>query len=221
MRGAEPPSVERVSRPSGDVEIERHPAYGMVAVSHPSGRTRLFGSKFEHQHSVMVRVSVAEAVRSPHMHTTDYYPKQRLLEIEMTETQWASLLSRPGSLGQPCTLRFVAGERPPEIELVESTADQLKRETDERMAATVAAVRDVAEALAETDMRQKDRRRLADLMCRLENALTHNVTFTRERIHEEIAEVVEHAKTEVEAHVAEAVRRAGLRQLTEGVDGPR
>jgi len=96
-------------------ETEQAPYMGTVQVSRvssgPPGGV-LFDSEHGHQHFIQLRINSAYRVRSL-SHDWVHQDKE-LVEVSMTEAQWASMIStlNHGS-GTPCTLGHILQQQPP------------------------------------------------------------------------------------------------------------
>lgn len=89
---------------------ERHPAFGTVNVNRVSATPGgvLFDSDLKHQHYVTLTINTASRQR---VHGHDYiHPERHLIEIAMSEAQWAQLVSSVNGLSTPVTLSYIAGE---------------------------------------------------------------------------------------------------------------
>ena len=85
---------------------EEHPSFGVVRVSRPQCRPprRLFDSSIAH--GEYVHLEIARAVRQRKLHHDWIYGSpQTLIEVNMTLTQWGSLVSSFGvGSGTPVTI---------------------------------------------------------------------------------------------------------------------
>jgi hypothetical protein len=94
-----------VSQGGLDDTVFRHPAFGNICVSRPSGSATLFGSELKHQHYVSITINRAEKHRS--LHRDWIFGKDTILEISMSESQWATFVASSGmGGGTPCTLNY-------------------------------------------------------------------------------------------------------------------
>jgi hypothetical protein len=113
MSNKEKPEVKVQHVGSIDRLIQEHPAYGMVTITHPQGGDmEMFGSDTTHNQRVCLRIS--QGYQDVTSGIPTYYEKsrQRIVEVEMTAYQWASLVACHSGQGVPVTLRHVKGEDP-------------------------------------------------------------------------------------------------------------
>lgn len=114
----------RVEERDRDGYRETHPAYAMIGASRVSGHARMFGSEFAHQNYICVTIREAETGRN--LHHQWYYGKKELIEINMSEAQWATFVSSLNvGFGSPCTLRRVLGRDP--IPGIKHTEEQTQK----------------------------------------------------------------------------------------------
>lgn len=216
-------SPREIREPSvGEDGVERHPAFGMIGaarVQSGGGGAVLYDSDVRHQHFVTIRLSTGARRRQlSHDHL---YPEQQLVEVAMSEAQWASFVSsmNVGS-GVPCTVEFTAGEgKLPGIPY----APRLKESMDEVRGAADRAASAVAEAFA-TYREHKTAANLRTLQATIEN-MPANVAFAAESLSEHAENVVQKARADIEAMVVAKAEQlkldpadldAGVLQLGEG-----
>ncbi|MER6520091.1 hypothetical protein ABT246_24955 [Streptomyces sp. NPDC001553] len=206
------------SRPVQDPAIgtalgdEVHPAFGVAVVTrrHGTGRS-LFQSDLLHNETVSL--SVHEATRGRDLNHDSVHPRQVLVEIEMSLTQWGSLVSSIGlGSGVPVTIRRTEHEPSvPEIPHQPRTAENLRevREVTDRM---YARVKEATAALHEAIHAKKGVRATKEALSALENAVAHvgsNAQFAVDSLVEASEQVVAQARADIEAHVLEVVRLTG------------
>lgn len=198
-----------------------HPAYGMIAASHTSGSTTLFGTDFEHHHYVTVRIHPATLYREI-MH--DVYEARNIpyIEVAMSESQWATFVSRPNTgQGVQCTVLLADGEEKPRIPLRRST-DVHASDFKARVAEVVASVQRTREAVGAELGGLSGKKRDAALahLARLEQDLKSNLPWYVEVLEKQMHQTVESAKVEVGAYINHAITRAGLTALGVPTEAP-
>lgn len=198
-----------------------HPAYGMIAASHVGGTTTLFGTDFEHQHFVTVRICPAQLQREL-MHDWHFAQSRPYIEVAMSEAQWATFVSRPNTgQGVPCTVMFADGEHKPSIPLRRST-DAHSEDFKKRVAEVSDAVRRTAQAVEGELSGLSGKKRDAALahLRRLEQDLSQNLPWYVEVLEKQMHNTVESAKVEVGAYISNAITRAGLDAIAGGAASP-
>jgi len=207
------------SQELGSWQPESHPSYGCISLFKTSGTTRLFGSGFNHQHFMSLRISRAERSRS---HGNDHhFERDRLIEIHMSEVQWASLVSSVGlGSGVPCTINTVYGDPMPEPpaqlqieryhEDIEKAGDQAAKFLDEALAELT--------ALSEEKSPSKTRRaEVLEKVRRARAKLDDSAPFYVKQLHEHMEKVVSDGKAEIEAYARSVIIDSGIKQLAESI----
>lgn len=193
---------------------ETHPAFGMIGAarwsSGPPGHT-LFDSDVQHQHFVVV--TVRTAVRKRDLNRDWIHSDDQLVQVAMSEAQWASFVSTMNSGdGVPCTLMWTerAGQVPDlpygprlahSLEEVETAADK----TFARIAAAAKAL----DALPSSAKAAERKEAMRELMLATQNA-SANVAFAAKSLSEHAENVVARARADIEAMVVSAAQARGL-----------
>lgn len=192
--------------------VESHPAFGKVTVVRGSGSPRtLFQSDIQHSHTVSLTVETATRRRDTHQDWV--HGREQIVEIEMSESQWAALVASVGNgSGTNVTLRSVPGDRSvpalpyqPRTEVsrqnVTGAVDRLLADVKEKFA----HLEELEEAKAGVRERRAAR---AALRNALANA-TPNARYAVETLEEATENVVTQARADIEAMVADATARHG------------
>ena len=96
-------------------EHKSHPSFAVIQVSriNSSGAVPLFGASIGHSNTIKLTINRAEAIRSTDLSYDRYFPREQLIEIEMTQTQFAEMITSMNyGSGVPVTLRQFNRERP-------------------------------------------------------------------------------------------------------------
>jgi hypothetical protein len=208
------PESKAETGPSGELTRTTHPAFAQIAMSRTSGHTTLYDSDFVHQHYVTIRVYRSERMRE--LARDWHYPTEELLELKMSESQWATFVST-GNVrgGTPCTLVAVERQRVPQIPL-RRQEDSFRAEGD---AAFRQAVAQLDEALAEVEgelgaaLSKSKRDRVLGRIRAAKTKLADSIPYLARSFSQHMEETVDRAKVEVEAYADARVRAAGLQAL--------
>ncbi len=193
-------------------EVSRHPAYAQVAIHHVQGSACLYGSDFEHHNYVTLTIKGSELNRD--LARDWHFEKETIVEIALSEAQYATMISAPNRSGVPCTLQYRNGEMIPglprrdstklydaEIERkLQRTVDALKRQRDE-----------IASAVSKLSKKVQQ-----DVLGPIERAIMEigsNTPFVMKSFDEHMETSIEKAKVEVNAYVTNTITRAGLASL--------
>lgn len=185
---------------------EVHPSFGMIGASRvscsPPGKS-LFDSEIRHQH--YVRLTIQRAHRRRELNHDWIHGDQELIEVAMSEAQWASFVSSMNTSGVSCTIQRYADEifvpeAPYEPRMAQSVdyaataADRMYDEVRERLEAvkekpTKANIRALEHAL---------------------DAVKPNVTYAAKTLSEHVEDVVTRARADIETMVARHAEQLGI-----------
>jgi hypothetical protein len=188
---------------------EHHPAWALIGASRVQSSApgaTLFDSDIRHQHYVVVTLRRATRKRKLNHDWLHPSSRQPLVEVAMSEAQWASFVSSMNvGNGVPCTLRTAEGDWnvpgvPYEPRLRESMA--------EVHTATDKALEDIRAAFAKVKDKP-NKGNLRDLEIALQNA-TPNVAFAAESLSKHAENVVQKARADIEAMVVAKAQQLGL-----------
>lgn len=203
----------------GDTE-RRHESYALISVSRCQGSGhRLFGSEFKHSHTIRMEISTAIEYRS--LSSSHYHDDKRLVEIYMTEGQFAQMISTLNvGNGTPCTLNYFNGKMmgdPPETETEQELG---RKEFADRFKRMEGDIRELAGEMEQIISDGKSvgklkAKALVELATRMADQFRSNTMFAHEQFEEATNKVIVTAKTEVEAFLNEALRKTGLNSLSE------
>lgn len=207
MRAAQEPTERPGGAPMNDTIIE-HPAFANISAGRVNGDTYLFGSDFKHHGHVRITINKAQLHRG--LSRDWHHVRNELIEVCLSEAQWATFVSTMNSGGTPCTLNHIAGSMVPEIAPPKSRRDQFAGE----FGATLAEARshiDEAEALLKASgMSAKKIDAIVKALQAAKSDLGSNLHFVAEQFDKHMEGTVEKAKIEVNAYTQQAVHRAGL-----------
>lgn len=213
--------VEPTTTRVRDEEVEQeHPAWGMIGASRVSGSGAvLHDSDIRHQHYVTVKISTGSRTR--HLLRDWLRPRKEIIEVALSEAQWASFVSSMNSgNGVPCTILFREGVGDvPGMPY----APRLQESMDEVRGAAERAAEQVRAAFAAYE-EKKSAANLRTLKYAIAN-MPANITFAAASLNEHAEDVVTKARHDIEAVVVEKAKQLGLdagdlgittAQLTEG-----
>ena len=192
---------------------EVHPAFGRIAASRMSSNPGqvLFDSDIRHGHTV--RITVSRARRKRDLNSDWIFDGQELVEVELSEAQWASFVSSMNTSGVPCTLRRTESEiqvpgLPYDPRLAHSMAEV--KGAAVKAFGKIREARDAYEqALAEKAPAKERNEKLRALHYAIENSGS-GMTFAAKMLVEHTENVVQKARADLEAMVLQEVSRLGL-----------
>lgn len=207
----------------GDGKVYEHPAFGHIAVSRVTGGGQtLFGSDFQHNSWVAVRIGTSSLNRS--LARDWFFPERDFVEVYLSEAQWATFVSSFGQgSGVPCTITRRDGNMIPEIPFRDEK-DEYGREMKTKIDITLVGLRQLVEDLEAGDkLPGVPKSKLAKLLKPLKDAIRElgsNLPFVAKSFDEHVEQRVEKAKAEIYGWMEQTVRRAGLEALTEREGAP-
>jgi hypothetical protein len=166
----------------------------------------LFDSDIRHQHTMFVEISYARRQRD--LNHDWIHAGKEIIEVEMSEAQWASFVSSPNSSGVPCTLRVLQGETVERVPYAPRLAESMK-ETHAAAERAFKEIRVALEAYEAADGAKAKREALGGLRAAINNA-TPNVDFAAKSLGEHAENVVSRARADIEAMVRHHADQLGI-----------
>ena len=198
-----------------DTQEFRHPSFGMIGFNRYTTRSqRLFGSAVKSDTGISLTVS--RAFRRHHLHYDSYFNDSHpLIEVHMTESQFASLITSFGmGGGVPCTLGSFDGKIIKPSETERSEAELIHEEITDRIEdfhGRLQGAKDrLSASLAGAKLSQKDRKTIDFAIEVLLADLANNLPFLMEQFQDAVEKTVAQAKTEIVSFTEQAARKAGL-----------
>jgi len=200
----------------GKSHREEHESFAVVSISRYTGQTELFDVSVPQNHFIGLRISRASRYRM--LSKNRVHEEARLIEVHMSETQFARMLSSINSGGVPCTLASVAGETmadPPSTNLTERFRSDLKRST-EHTQGLLDDMETLLESLTETGRApsKKTANAVLDRMRHLKMELEKNMPFVLDSAVEQLEGAVDEAKANIDAYQQHQAMRLGLDIVT-------
>lgn len=203
---------------------EKHPAYGKIAVTRVQGQADLFQVDYPQQHFIKLTISTASLERK--LSNDWVYDDQTLVEINMSEVQWARLLSSMNTTGVPCTLGAYIDPntkqyiRPRMPSNVETKTDTFKSEIRETVGDGMNALKDLLTQLKTlsapgTSTKKSDIAALTSKAETVYRELMQNLPYVMEQADEAIESAVEAGKGEIAAFIDHSMQKLGERALGE------
>jgi len=200
-----------------DEQKPNHPSHGLMSFRRVSGTTRrLFGSKVGHSHTIAMKVTEANVSHDPLSHADHYCGGKTLIEVELSESQFAELLTTMNvGEGVPVTVRRteVLGR----VEDIPYSCPRAEMESDLHKSLKSIADRvktlqkEADELLAKPSLKAEERRRLAFLMMKVVQDMESNLPYVSECFYKAVDKTVVAAKAELDVWVGRAMVQSGGR----------
>lgn len=197
-----------------------HSAFGVCEVSRFSGAKNMFMVNHEQGHGIALTISTATLTRRSG--TDSVMQDRELIRIEMSEVQWARMLSSMNAGGTPVTLtrylhpqsgEFITPQLPDKHA---ATMDTFREEITAKAHDSMDALKQARERLGEImkgPLRKGDLAEVEELL-RIANAkATDSLPWVAKRAHESIETATEHSKQSFDSYVDFAMQRLGERAL--------
>jgi hypothetical protein len=204
----------------GDEIAETHESYGLVQISRGSSSgQRLFGSSVIHQHVFTLRIlrGMRQATDTgEHFRSDGRVP---IVEIAMTPAQFVEMITTQNSgEGVPCTIEHVEGVRMDHTP--DDAGSELKVMSDlfkERLAGVVKEL-DAHDASLGTLLEKKtftkaDKEQIRSAVHTAARLLSDSAPFVIKVFGEHVEKAAAKGKLEVEAFIATALHKVGIRAI--------
>lgn len=202
--------LEPEVRPDGEETRTTHPAFGGIVAHRVSGYRSLYGSDFKHQHFMRVSIKRSEHVRSL-SHDRYYGDLRSLIEVDMTEAQWAEFISAPNiGTGVPCTIDNFNGEWMPLLPDPGDKREVFTNEARKYLDDGMKELADLKRMLATTPGISKTA--LRAITSKIESAerdLGPSIDFVAKSFDKHVEKTISKAKQEIHGHMLRQITRAG------------
>lgn len=208
---------EPVTVPHGEAWREEtkttHPAFAQISASRVSGRGILYASDFDHQHYITLRISRSELHRN--LNRDWHFPREELIEVAMSEAQWATFLSSMNmGGGAPCTLVHIDRVPVPGLPKPQPRADQFKAEMHKSMEKTTQRIDEIITRIDEMGLPKGKTQTLKEALAGLQQQISSNLPFVASQFEEHIEDTIEAAKIEVQGYVQGLAQKTGIEALS-------
>ena len=208
-----------------DETVETHESYGMAVINRSqSSGTNLFGSLATH-HS-FITLSIKRAERHRHLAMDWYHGREELIEIEMSHSQFAEMITSPGiGDGIPCTIRTHDGKLleacPKPEEMNSKYAEDLKKTTAETVSTLKQLSQQLGQALlpGEKTLNKTELKALLSQIQSALNSITDSIPFIEKQFNEEMEVQRDKMVGELEAVAMHLIHKTGLDALANAGEG--
>jgi len=202
-----------------------HAAFGTISATRFSGDVPMFQVDYMTGHGIALTISTAVLNRNGA--TDRVHQRNEIVRVEMSEIQWARMLSSMNSGEIPVTLKryrdpqtgmFLAPKLPEQhVADMETFRAEVAKRADEALTG-VAEARAKLSEIMKGPLRKGDLQEVIDALTRAEMMAVNNLPYVTERAHETINTAAEYAKAEITAHVDYSMQRLGERALGERLE---
>ena len=200
-------------------EYKSHPSFAVIQVSrrNSSRAMPLFGASVGHSNTITITIHRADEIRSTDLSYDNYFAKEQLIEVEMTQTQFAEMITSMNyGSGVPVTIRQFGSEIP-ENPPVENKRAQHSHEFKEKMVQFSKTLEDgrieLQTLLKKPKLSKDDKHRMNMLFNYMSVNIKDNIPYFEKQFEEQMDKTVGEAKGEIDAFITHAVTRTGLEGL--------
>ena len=191
-----------------DSDIYEHPSFGTIMFARcQGGKTALFGSSIEHNHTIMVEIKTAELERS--LQRDWIHGRKIIVRARMSPTQFADAITGLNSSEVPITLEYIGGGEEIPSPPFFSKVQQFNKEFEDDIKKIGKDFDDVMKLAEET----KAQKRLRDAIYMLRMHFNSNLPFVNKSFTEQMEHTIKEAKGEVEAFVTGMVHSYGIEAI--------
>lgn len=224
MRETQPIEVEKFENSSLERETYKHPAFGMIGFSRITGGDNvLFGSSIKHNDRIQLTIKHGKQDRAPH--EDRYYGKKRIVEVEMSYSQFAECISAMNvGDGVPCTIRFTEKNgHIPAIEENNSKREQFRNEFSGVIEKAMEQIQNQINQIQESiDTKKtlgiKDRKEIVSQLQHVKYNIGANLDFCVSQFDEQMDKSTMEAKGEIEAFFQNKINSIAQAALVEKKD---
>jgi hypothetical protein len=207
-------------RPVQEIEAQKtdrgirmsHPAFGQLGASRVSGRRTLYGSDFEHNSYITIRISESELNRDL---SRDWpMAKKGIIEVSVSEAQWATFVSAMNvGEGVPCTIEYRDSTGYVPSFPIPDRTEQFKAEFGERLGRSVEKLQGLLSQINEMGIKVSQKNALSGTVANVIMELNQNLPYVASSFEEHIEETVDKMKSEVHGYIAGVLQRTGIEAL--------
>jgi hypothetical protein len=194
-------------------ETTVHPAFGIVHVTHwtTNQPKRMFGSDLGHLSGVTLEFSTARQYRNLSYDT--HMQEDRILIVELSQSQWARLVSESPNVPVTITHR-IQGQAAvvPHISAPEKSKKEIfGHEVNMQLQKSLASMKELTETLgSEVHSPSVSKRKLKEIhreFSRLVDQLPGNVQYVFDQFSESAEKIAEDTKIEIESFVSKTLQQ--------------
>lgn len=207
--------------PRDMTNIEQHESFGLLSFCRQSGSKRaLFGSSIMHNNTISLKISHADDTRDLNRH--HYYGYEKIIEVEMSATQFTDAITNMNTQGTPVTIRQLEGknmEQTPFEGKVKQFEDEFREDIQEVLGRTGKLMKMVEEKLkAPGTISKATRLELAEELYHIEQDIRANLPFVHKQFNRQMDKTMTEAKGEIEAFFTNAIYALGSEKLVEELE---
>ncbi len=197
-------------------ESHKHESFGQIYFSRTNGTADFYGSELTQDHYITMEIRQSEINRE--LTSDRYHPTKMITRLRMSSGQFSELITslNVGS-GVPCTLEFSNGKKVEPLPKQESRKEFVHRKFEDRMNDFAKSLREkqniAKELVKKKTLSKEDIHQLTMHLQWLTDEVASNIPFFGKCFQENMDEVVNEAKMEVENAIQHKINVLGLQAL--------
>lgn len=189
-----------------------HPSFAQIRAGRVSGGAYLYGSDFQHHHYVVI--SISRSVLNRHLSTDWPFAEDELIEVALSESQWATFVSTMNAVGTQCTIQHLNRKSVPQIPEPRSSIKDFKLEGSESAREALKQIDKLTQEIQDSKLSQKQKDEWSKQLGFIRERTRSNLRFVLTQFGEHMENTVNKAKTEISAYANHLIVRSGLAKLT-------
>ena len=184
--------------------ITTHESYGTIQFFKGQCSTRtLFGSSIKHNDIILCRISNAELQR--YLNKDWIHPISTVLEFEMSQTQFAEMLTNMNSSGAPITFKLKPigelkrCEDPPFESVFMKHSNEFNEHLKTTNEKTENLIKELTKVLSESKIKKADKETLISLAENILTEINSNSNYQLKAFHEQMNKTMTECKNEIDA----------------------
>ncbi len=202
-----------------DKNRNKHESYAMLSFDRcaSSADKYLFGSSIPHNNYISMTISRGELTREHGQ--SWFFSRKRLIEVEMSHTQFTEAITSMNMGGVPVTLRHLGNKRMAPCPFKDTRA-KLEHEFNETiqtaMRATKEAIKQAESLIKQKKPLKKDEKKeFLRLLNSIDMNIGSNAAFMFAQFQRQTDQTVKEAKGEIEAFRSNLINKLGIKKLRE------
>lgn len=216
---SDPIITEEKGHGSGITQRINHPSFAQIQVSRINGHRVMYDSDFNSHNYIGLRISKSELKRD--LSHDWHHEKDELIEVCMSEAQWATMVSSLNTSGTPCTLTYLMGKQIDRLPEPTDRVNQFNAELSKHWLHAVEQLTEAQALVATLGLSKAKAAALESILNKAKSNISGNAQFVEKSFNEHMENSVEKAKCEANAYLYHVVQRAGLDALTLGIAPPK
>lgn len=194
--------IEKADSVCGD-EMLTHPAFAGISASRVrGGRVVLYGSDFVSESRISIRIAPSVHYRGLSRNRYHSTQTREFIEIEMTESQWATFVSSIGvGSGVPCTVSRFNGSEVPAIPALFEEKKAFGKEVREKLSNAISHLRNLKRDVIAASLPKRKTEEIASRLSGIEQEINANLAFVIGSFDEHMEEKSDRLKTEIHGYM--------------------